>query len=337
MDLVDVIIVGAGPSGLAAAIAAGKRGVDYVLLERGLLVNSIYRFPTHMVFFTTPELLEIGGLPFVSPNEKPTRFEALRYYRRVADTCGIRVEFGQEVLRIARDAGGTPPTFLVHAAGADGPRTWRARAVLVATGYYDHPNLLGVPGEDLPHVQHYYRDAHAHYRQRVVVVGGSNSAAEAALELHRGGARRVTLVHRGRDFNAGIKYWVLPDLQNRIRDGAIEARMGCQVVEIRRDAVRIEGGGRRDDLPADAVLLLTGYHPDRDLLQGAGVCLDPVTRLPRHDPETLETNVADLFRAGGVISGIGTAPVFIENGRLHGERALRVIAARLGRGDGGTT
>ena len=330
MSVLDVIIVGAGPSGLATAIAAGQRGLEYALLERGVLVNSIFRFPTNMVFFTTPELLEIGGIPFVSPNEKPTRNEALRYYRRVADALGVKVEFGQEVSRVhvvSTGPGGS--VFEVTSRGRDGEETRQARAVVMAVGYYDHANLIGVRGEDLPHVSHYYTDAHACFRKHVVVVGGSNSAAEAALELYRNGAARVTLVHRRSELSRTIKYWVLPDIENRIKEGSIQARFDARVCEITRECVVIERDGVREGLRADVVFLLTGYRADQDLLQRAGVRLDPASHTPEHDPDTLETNVPDLFLAGGVVSGRDTVPVFIENGRLHGERAVRVIAERL--------
>jgi thioredoxin reductase (NADPH) len=331
MSLHDVIIVGAGPAGLAAAIAARQRRLDYVVLEKGALVNSIYNFPTHMVFFTTPELLEIGGLPLVSPFEKPTRLEALRYYRRVVDALELKVEMPVRVCGVHRNE--QEDLFVVETKDQDGVRTVRrARTVVLAIGYYDHPNRIGVPGEDLPHIAHYYREAHPYYRRRVVVVGGANSAAEAALELYRAGAK-VTLVHRRAAFSRNMKYWVLPDLQNRIKDGAIAARMESSVVEIRPDAVVIEHGAVLEELPADAVFLLTGYRADGQLLRAAGVTIDDCTWMPAYDPETFETNVRNLFLAGGVISGDNQAPVFIENGRFHGEKAMAVIARRLRGGE----
>ncbi len=340
MSVRDLIVVGGGPAGLAAAIAAERRQLDYVVLEKGTLVNSIYRFPTHMVFFTTPELLEIGGLPFVSPFEKPTRFEALRYYRRVVDALQLRIEMGTTVCSVRRDE--DAEAFTVEAQQQGRRVLMHARAVVMAIGYYDHPNILGIPGEDLPHVSHYYSDAHPFYRKQVVIVGGANSAAEAALELYRGGAK-VTLVHRRATFNKNIKYWVLPDLQNRIKEGSIAARLGAHVVEIRPREVVVAPAGpggpldlqaesSLDVLPADAVFLLTGYHTDVDLLARAGVAIDECTWMPAHDPETFETNVANLFLAGGVISGNNEVPVFIENGRFHGEKAVAVIAERLGKG-----
>lgn len=332
----DVIIVGGGPAGLAAAIGCGRRGLSCEVLEKGVLVNSIYRFPTNMVFFTTPELLEIGGLPLVSPFEKPTRLEALRYYRRVVDTLKLPLRMGTLVERVESVDG----ELHVSSTTADGePETWRADAVILAIGYYDHPNRLGVPGEELPHVSHYYTEAHAFYRKQVVVVGGANSAAESALELYRGGAARVTVVHRAAELSDSIKYWVLPDIKNRIAEGAIAARFESRVVEIRRDEVVIERGrpadsqwalpGARESIPADAVFLLTGYHPDRRFLERCGVAFEPTTCLPVYDPNTFETNVPNVFLAGGVISDGHRHPIFIENGRHHGERIVEVIASRL--------
>lgn len=324
----DVLIVGAGPSGLASAIACARRGLDYEVLERGVLVNSIFNFPPHMVFFTTPELLEIGGMPLVSPYEKPTRIEALRYYRRVVEAFRLSVSLNEPVLSVQRRD--DDDVFEVRSVRSGDERVQYARAVILALGYYDQPNLLGVPGEDLPHVSHYYKEAHPYYGQQVVVVGGANSAAEAALELYRSGAK-VTLVHRHAEMSPTIKYWVLPDIQNRIKEGSIAARFGATVTRISPGCVHIAREGRTEDLPADAVLLLTGYHTDREFLRRCGVQIDPISLAPVYDPETLETSVGNLFLAGGVVAGEATAPVFIENGRLHGEKVVSLIAGRLGR------
>ena len=323
MAVRDLIIVGAGPSGLATSIAAGQAGLDYTILEKGVLVNSIYQFPVHMSFFTTPELLEIGGLPLVTPYEKPTRIEALKYYRRVAEKFDLRIEFGRQVTGLDRDA--ATGVLTVTSTSSAGTRTDRARAVVFAIGYYDHPNRLGVPGEDLPHVSHYYRDAHSCYRQRVVIVGGKNSAAEAALELFRAGAH-VTLVHRRATLGASIKYWVKPDIDNRISEGSIPARFDTRVVEITPEAVIVEP---RESLPADRVFLLTGYHTDFALLETCGISIEPDTGVPAYDPGTLESNVPNVFLAGGVLAGKDTAPIFIENGRFHGERLVKVLTERL--------
>jgi thioredoxin reductase (NADPH) len=329
--------VGAGPSGLATAIAAKQQGLDYVVVEKGILVNSIFNFPTHMVFFTTPELLEIGGLPLITPYDKPTRLEALRYYRRVVDAYDLQVSFHEQVTEIEREADGTfvVTTATVDAAGAlTGRRVREARAVVLSIGYSDHPNYLGIPGEDLPHVSHYYTDSHPYYRRRVVIVGGKNSAAEAALELFRAGAH-VTLVHRHATLGDTIKYWVRPDIENRISEGSITAHFNTNVVEITPTSVVVESASPgflysgRQEIPAEGVFLLTGYHPDVDLMRRAGINCDEVTLEPELNKETYESNVPNLFIAGGAIAGKRTGNIFIENGRFHGERIIKVLADRL--------
>jgi bacillithiol disulfide reductase len=320
----DLIVVGAGPAGLAVAIAAREAGLDYEVVEKGALVNSIFRFPRAMTFFTTPDLLEIGGLPFVTPYEKPTQWEALRYYRRVADTYALRIALGEEVREVTRDGACLRLVTRLERGGEE--RVRRARNVALATGYYDHPNRLGVPGEDLPHVSHYYDEPHPFYRKRVVVVGGKNSAAIAALELARAGAA-VTLVHRRERLAESIKYWIRPDIENRIKDGAVLARFSTRVVEIRRDHVVLEGTDGRSEVPADAVFLLTGYHPDADLFRRAGVRVDEETLRPELDPATLQSNVPGLYLAGSVVSGRETSRIFIENGRFHGETIVKAIRA----------
>ncbi len=336
----DLIIIGAGPSGLSAAIAASKRGLDYQVIEQGVLVNSIFRFPPQMVFFTTPELLEIGGLPFVSPYDKPTRTEALRYYRKVVDVYDLRIAFGETAVAVTRESGGAGEAGLAAAGGHEpghfvvetrtsrgGTRVREARHVIFAIGYYDRPNLLQVPGEDLPHVSHFYADPHPYYRQRVVIVGGGNSAAEAALEMYRAGAS-VTIVHRAAELKNTVKYWVRPDIENRIKEGSIATAFGAEVVEIRQAAVVVRAaGGERREIAAEAVFLLTGYRADQDLMQAAGVHFNE-REAPVFNPATFETNVPGLFVAGGAIAGVDTGTIFIENGRFHGEKIVEVIAGR---------
>ena len=348
MSVRDVIIIGAGPSGLSAAIAARQRGLEYQVLEQGVLVNSIFHFPPQMVFFTTAELLEIGGLPFVSPYDKPTRAEALKYYRKVVDAFDLPVAFEETVLSVAPEriasiadvaghadlaaAKDHEAMFEVETRSSHGVRRVRlARNVVFAIGYYDHPVLLGIPGEALPHVHHYYGEPHPYYRQRVVIVGGGNSAAESALEMHRAGAH-VTIVHRSPELKSTIKYWVRPDIENRIREGSIAARFNTCVTGIRRTSVIVRtrgvgGADREDEIPADAVFLLTGYRADSDLMTRAGVLLNE-RNAPVIDPDTFETNVRGLFVAGGAIAGVDTGTIFIENGRFHGERIVDVIARR---------
>ncbi len=326
----DVVVVGAGPAGLASAIAACQAGLDCQVIERGAIVNSILHFPTNMVFFTTPELLEIGGLPFVTPYAKPTRDEALRYYRRAVDAYDLTVDFGHDVEAISsvRVPNGGSLLAVDTRHPETGPERRLARTVVVAVGAYECPNMLGVPGEDLPHVSHYYREAHPFYRKRVVVVGGKNSAAEAALELHRSGAR-VTLVHRRAELGDGIKYWVRPDIENRIKEGSVAALFETQVIEIRSTEVTVRQSSGCRTLAADAVFLLTGHHPDTAMLERFGVVVDPGTMVPAHNPETYETNVPNVFLAGQVVSGLRSGLIFIENGRFHGETVIKEIARRL--------
>jgi thioredoxin reductase (NADPH) len=329
MHVRDITIVGAGPAGLATAIAAKRVGLNYSIIEKGVLVNSIFKFPVNMVFFTTPELLEIGGLPLVSPFEKPTRVEALKYYRRVVDTYDLQIDFGEQVVSVS--SAGSSGIFDIETRTDKGVRKIRqSRNVVFAIGYFDHPNYIGVPGENLPHVSHYYNESHGYYRKNVVIVGGGNSAAETALELYRSGAN-VTLVHRHPQLKASIKYWVRPDIENRIKEGSVKGLFNTHVVEIHPTQVIVERDGSKEELPADAVFLLTGYHPDCDLYRRAGIRLHRQTMAPEYNPETFETNVPGIFLAGGAICGKDTSNIFIENGRFHGERIVGVIAERRGK------
>src|SRR6185312_4814801 len=303
------------------------------VLEQGVLVNSIYRFPPQMVFFTTPELLEIGGVPFMSPYEKPTRAESLNYYRKVVDKYDLSISYDEAVTAIIPERGGSggqheENAFAIQTRSGRGVKRVRhARFVVLAIGYYDHPVMPGIPGEDLPHVHHFYSEAHVFYRQRVVVVGGGNSAAEAALELYRAGVN-VTLVHRHAELKSTIKYWVLPDIMNRIREQSVAARFNTCITEIRPASIIVKGPGGTEEIPADAVLLLTGYRADSDLMARAGVTFTD-RGAPHHNVETFETNVPNLFVAGGAIAGEDTGTVFIENGRFHGAKIIEEIARRI--------
>jgi thioredoxin reductase (NADPH) len=332
MVLRDVVVVGAGPAGLATAIAASKSGLSCQVIEKGALVNSLLHYPTEMVFFTTPELMEIGGMPFVSPYDKPTRLEALRYYRRVSDAFKLDIAFDETVVAVTRDSslpdGGGP--FLVDTRSNRGVRrSTHGRTVVIATGAYDVPNLIGVPGEDLPHVSHYYTQPHPYFRKRVVIVGGKNSAAEAALDLYRAGAT-VTIVHRRAALGESIKYWVKPDIDNRIKEGSIHARFDTRVVEIRPTSVLVERDGVTDEIEAEGVFLLTGYGSDTTLLRSAGIAIDPETCGPVFDPLTFETNVSGVYVVGAMVAGVQSGKIFIENGRFHGEKVIEAISGRLG-------
>ncbi len=330
MPVRDIIIVGGGPSGLAAAITAKHYGLDYQVIEQGVLVNSIFRFPPQMVFFTTPELLEIGGVPFTSPFDKPTRAEALNYYRKVVDKYDLSIAYEETVLSIAREGAAQEreSPFVVETRSSRGVRRVRhARFVVLAIGYFDHPVMLGIPGEDLPHVHHYYAEPHPFYRKRVVVVGGGNSAAEASLDMYRAGAQ-VTMIHRHKELKSTIKYWVRPDIENRIREESIAARFSTCVTEIRPTSVMAKGPAGTEEIPADAVFLLTGYRADSALMARAGVTFND-RGAPHHNTDTFETNVPNLFVAGGAIAGDDTGTVFIENGRFHGVKIVETIAARV--------
>jgi len=319
----DVICVGAGPTGLACAIEVKRAGLRPLVIDKGVLCNSIYDYPVNMVFFTTPELLEIGDLPFVSATEKPNRVEALKYYRKCVEHYDLDLRLGEMVTRVE----GSDGDFRVHTKTQDGAmEQYKARKLIVATGYYDLPNCMGVPGEDLAHVSHYYTEPHPFWRRDVVVIGGKNSAAEAALDLYRTGAR-VTLVHRRAELGSTIKYWVRPDIENRIRAGQIKALFNTHVLRITSEFVHVTGPDGDKTLPAVEVFALTGYHPDFDFLRQLGVKLDSETNKPALDPQTLESNVPGLYLAGVVIGGKHTSEIFIENGRFHGKQ---IIAALTG-------
>jgi thioredoxin reductase (NADPH) len=318
MEAYEIICIGAGPTGLATAIEAKRTGMRPLVVDKACLCNSIYHYPVNMVFFTTPELLEVGDLPLVCAAEKPTRGEALKYYRRAAEHYGLDLRLYERVMRVEGQNG----DFTVATKTEKGiePK-YHAKKIAVATGYYDLPNLLGVPGENLPHVSHYYSEPHAFWNQDVVVIGGKNSAAEAALDLYRNGAR-VTLVHRNKDLGASVKYWVRPDIENRIKAGQVKALFETRVKEITKDEVVIENGAGEKRLPARQVFALTGYHPDYAFIESMGVQLDPESRKPKLNPKTLESNVPGIHLAGVVTGGRHTGEIFIENGRLHGKQII---------------
>lgn len=314
----DAIIAGAGPIGLACAISAVRRGLDPLVIDAGPLAASIVRYPVGMRFFTTPERLEIGGHPLVCAGPKPTREEALKYYRGVVRAEGLRVRTYTRL-----EAAERRESHIVCAVRTRlGEETIAGRRLVLATGYFEHPNLLDVPGEDLDHVSHYYDEAHTSYGLDVVVIGGKNSAVEAALELYRAGAR-VTIVYRKPEFSRSVKYWLRPDVENRIAAGEITAHLGAEVLWIAAREVGIRtASGVEVAVPADRVYALTGFQPDFALFRRLGIALDPSSGRPSLDPETLETNVPGVYMAGSVTAGRAISEVFIENGRYDGEKVF---------------
>ena len=321
-------MVGAGPCGLAVGVAAKRAGLSCALLDRRTIVSTIERYPLGMTFFSTPERIEIGDIPFISSHEKPTRKDGLIYYRRVAEHYGLDVRPSEEVVDVrVQDDGG----FLVDVRRPHDELTYRAGAVVFATGYYDNPNYMGVPGEDLPHVFHYFSEGHPYWRRRVVVIGAGNSSVDAALECWRAGAV-VTLVHFGEGFDRTVKAWVLPDIQNRVKEGSIGARWRSRVRAITPTEVEIvdEVTGAVECLPTDAVLAMTGYHADTSLLRRMGVPVDPVSGIPAHDETTMATTLPGVYLAGVIASGNDANRLFIENARGHGELIVRDLLSRTG-------
>lgn len=319
-----LIVIGAGPAGLSVGIAAKQAGLPCVILDRATVVSAVEKYPLGMTFFSTPEKVEIGGIPFVTSSEKPTRRDGLIYYRRVAEHYGLDVRVREHVTGARREADGT---IVLAVARPHDTIAYGTRALVVATGYYDQPNLLGVPGEDLPHVQHYFVEGHRHWRQRVVIVGGGNSAVDAALESWRAGAQ-VTMVLRGDDLHPTVKAWVLPDIHNRIREGSIGVRRRSRVRAITPTQVTIANDrGVIEELPADQVLLMTGYRPDLSLLRELGVPIDAESGVPAHDEGTLATPVPGVYVAGVIAGGYDDNRLFIENTRHHGELIVRDLRA----------
>ena len=321
MKTYDIICIGAGPTGLATAIEAKRAGMQPLVIDKACVCNSIYHYPVNMVFFTTPELLEIGDLPLVSAAEKPSRVEALKYYRKAAEHYQLELRLYERVIRVDGNDGNFT---VVTKAGNGIEERYHGKKIAVATGYYDLPNMLGIPGENLPHVSHYYEEPHPFWKQDVVVIGGKNSAVEAALDLYRNGAR-VTLVHRGKELGSSIKYWVRPDIENRIKAGQVTALLNTRVEEISEGEVVVENDAGKKRLPARQVFALTGYHPDYAFIENMGIKLDPESTRPALDPKSLESNVPGLFLAGVVTGGRHTGEIFIENGRFHGKQIVEAL------------
>jgi thioredoxin reductase (NADPH) len=325
----SILVIGAGPAGITVGIAARQAGLSCVLLDRRTVVSAIERYPLNMTFFSTPEKLEIGGVPFIASHEKPTRRDGLLYYRRVVEHFGLDARPGEEVTAVARNADGS---FRVEVEGRHASTTWTAGSLVLATGYYDWPNLLRIPGEELPHVSHYFLEGHRHWHQDVVVVGAGNSAVDAALECWRAGAR-VMLVHLFDGFDKTVKPWVLPDITNRVKEGSIIARWNSRLSAVDRDTVEVEHvpTGRRDRVPCDQVLAMTGYSAGTSLVASLGVAVDAESGVPAHDPATMMTPVEGCYLAGVMAAGKDANRLFIENTRQHGEAIVRDILRR-GRG-----
>ena len=308
-----VAIVGAGPTGIACAAELSRLGIASVCYEKGFLLDSLYHFPEEMRWFSTRDLLDIAGVPFASPEAHPSRLETLAYYRSVAERFAVRVEAETEVRAIrAREGGGLELEAVVRGA----PRRLEAPEAILATGFFHNPRRLGVPGEELPQVRRRYVSGYPFHGRAVVVIGGKNSAAEATLDLYRHGAR-VTLVVRGPALSDRIKYWIKPDLENRIRSGAIDAHFSAAVAEITPESVRITTSEGSRSVAADAVFPLIGYEPDFALFERCGIRLEGDMRVPAHDPQTLESNVPDLYLAGAILGGSAIGRIFIENSRHH--------------------
>ena len=321
----DVLAIGAGPTGMASAIEARRAGFSAVLVDKGCLVNSLFHYPANMVFFTTPELLEIGDIPFTTAHQKPTRNEALEYYRNVAEHYDLDVRQYQNVTKVE----GRDGNFRVHTTDRNGKsHEYLARKIVVATGYYDLPNYMRVPGEELSKVMHYYTEPHPYYDTDVLIVGAKNSAAIAALELWRRGAR-VTLVHHGPGIHKNVKYWIKPDIENRIANGEVKAHFNSCVLEIQPESVRIRTPESEKTLKNDFVFALTGYHPDYDFLRGLGIELTEPEKRPVCDPRTFESNVPGIYVAGVIVAGSRTSEIFIENGRFHGRQIAADLVTKL--------
>ena len=325
LEVFDLLVVGAGPTGLACAIEAQKAGLRPVVVDKGCVCNSLFHYPANMTFFTTPELLEIGGISFPSPHQKPARNEALQYYRQVAAYFRLDIRTYHRVEHVS----GSDGAFTIHTVDRFGrASTLQARKLVIATGYYDLPNTMGIPGEGLSKVHHYYDDPHPYFGTDVLVIGGKNSAAIAALELWRNGAR-VTLVHRDTEMHRHVKYWIKPDIENRIKNGEIKAYFQSKAVEVTLDSVVIETPEGLVTLKNDFVFAMTGYRPDFDFLQKLGVRFDGDDKRPICDSVTLESNVPGIHLAGVIVAGSRTNEIFIENGRFHGVQIAKALKLKM--------
>ncbi|SDM77988.1 thioredoxin reductase (NADPH) [Fictibacillus solisalsi] len=320
----DVVIIGGGPCGLSAAIAVKEKGLSYLVIEKGNIVESIYNYPTHQTFFSTSEKLEIGNMPFVNEERKPRRIHALTYYREVAKRKEINIHTYEKVTGVDRKS---DTEFNVQTETVKGERQeYTAGAVVIATGYYDNPTYMNVKGEDQGHVFHYFKEGHPYYDKDITVIGGKNSAVDTALELQKAGAR-VTVLYRGEDYSPSVKPWVLPDFVSHVNHGRIAMHFGANVLEIGEDHVIYEKNGEEASVKADFVFAMTGYHPDHSFLRKIGIKIDKETGRPAHHPETMETNVKNVFICGVIAAGNNANEIFIENGRFHGNLIAEALTA----------
>ncbi|MFD1413882.1 YpdA family putative bacillithiol disulfide reductase [Oceanobacillus jeddahense] len=311
-----IIIIGAGPCGMACALELQKKGENPLLIEKGNVVQTISNFPTHQTFFSSSERLEIGGVPFISENKKPVRNQAMVYYREVAQRNELRVNAFEKLVSIEKDE----ESFFLSTVKSNGDEgKYRAEKVIMATGYYDQPNYLNIPGESLPKVTHYFKEAHEYFNQKVVVIGGKNSSVDATLELHKAGAD-VTVIYRGDVYSESIKPWILPEFESLIRNGKVNMIFGACVTEITDTYLTYEKDGQEESIENDFVFAMTGYRPDYSLLKQVGVEINAENGKPVHNEETMETNVKNVYIAGVVAAGYDNNKVFIENGRFHGEQ-----------------
>ncbi|HIB38568.1 YpdA family putative bacillithiol disulfide reductase [Mesonia sp.] len=318
--MLDVVIIGGGPIGIACAIEAQKRNLSYIVIEKGPLVNSLYNYPTNMTFFSSSEKLEIDQIPFISKNAKPSKAEALEYYRRIATSKKLDIHLFENVHTVEEKN----DTYQIKTS----KDIYTTKNVVIATGFYDLPNRMNVKGEDLPKVNHYYNDPHYYSNQDVIVVGASNSSVDAALEVYRKGGR-VTMVVRGKSIGERVKYWVRPDIVNRIEEGSIKAYFNSTIKEIREDEVDIENeNGKKQTLKNDFVLALTGYRPNFKFLEEVGIHLqDEEKKIPKYDPQTMETNLKGVYLAGVICGGLETHKWFIENSRIHAKMIMENISS----------
>ncbi|MER2237882.1 MAG: YpdA family putative bacillithiol disulfide reductase, partial [Psychrobacillus sp.] len=305
-----------GPCGLSAAISTQEMGLETLVIEKGNVVNAIFNYPTHQTFFSTSEKLSIGDVPFIVEERKPKRNQALVYYREVVKRKDIQVNKYEQVERVEKS------TDHFHVTTSKG--SYKANSVIVATGYYDHPNYKGIPGEDLPKVFHYFKEGHPYFSQNVLVIGGKNSAIDAALELNKAGAN-VTVVYRQGQYSSSIKPWVLPEFEGCVRNNEIQMHFNTEVLSIKENKVTLKGSEGEFDIENDFVFAMTGYHPDHSFLEKMGVAIDNESGRPSHNPETMETNVEGIFIAGVIAAGNNANEIFIENGRFHGELIAKEI------------